>query len=214
MASKKKKLRKLQKKQARQKKKVGPKKKVARKADTWKKKSWYKILAPKMFQEKEIGETIVLKEKNLIGRQINVPLSVFTNKILHQQTILSFVVSEIKGKTAYTEPKGFELTKDALRKDIRRRRSLIKTILNLKTKDGKKIRMTTYVFTITKIDTQKQKDLRAIVDEQLKDSVPKGNYLKIFQDSIYGDLASSVYKKIKKLHKIRRVEIGKIKTLS
>jgi len=214
MASKKKKLRKLVKKQAKQKKKQGPRKKLAKRPDLWKKKSWYKLLAPKLFQEKEIGETIVYKEQNLKGRLVKIPLSIFSNKIPHQQTILTFEVSEIKGKTVYTIPTAFELTKDALRRDVRRHRSLIKTILNLVTKDKKKIRLTAYIFTYAKMDTQKQKNLRKVMDEYLQEQIPKDNFQKVYQESIYGDLASAIYKRIKKLQKVKRVEIAKIKSFN
>jgi len=212
MASRKKKLRKLAKKQAKKKKTV--KKKMTRRSDTWRKKTWYKILAPKLFDEKQIGETIALRPQNLEGRKIKTPLSVFTNKIHHQLTLLTFKLGEIKGQTAYTKLLGYEVTRDALRRNIRRRSSAIKTILNLTTKDKRKIRMTAYIFTLSKVDTLKQKSLRKIMDEQIRNYVSKCNYQKVFQDSIYGELASSIYKTVKKLQRIKKVEITKIKTIS
>ena len=212
MASRKKKLKKLQKKQAKRKKKT-IKKKLTRKVDTWKKKSWYKILAPKLFDEKEIGETIALKPTVLEGRKIKVPMSIFTNKIHHQFNALTFKITEVKGKTAYTKLYEYEIARDSLRRYIRRRSSAIRSILNLTTADKKKIRLTIYIFTISKIDTFKQKSLRKVMDEGVRTFVSKNKYQKVFKDALSGELASSIYKKVKSLQRVKKVEISKIKTL-
>ena len=212
MSSKKKKAKKLAKKMAKKaaKKNMKPKKKQVRKMDTWKKKEWYTVVAPKMFDEKPLLETPALKPTKLANRIVRVPLRDLTNKIQHQTTSMRFKVTEVKGRTAYTESIGFEILRDALRRNIRRRRSIIKTILNLQTKDKKKIRMTSYIFTARKIDTLKQKALRKIMDDHLKTEIPKIGYNKLLEKSIYGELASEVYKLIKKIQRIKRVEITKI----
>ncbi len=41
-----------------------------RMVDTWKTKKWYNVLAPKMFEEVKIGETIVSSPEDLIGRTL------------------------------------------------------------------------------------------------------------------------------------------------
>jgi len=77
-----------------------------------------------MFDEKPLLETPALKPDRLMDRVVNIPLREITNKIQHQYILLKFKSSEIKGKTVYTESIGFEVLRDALRRNIRRRRSI------------------------------------------------------------------------------------------
>ena len=43
--------------------------------DKWKTKKWFEIIAPPLFNEKKIGETLAADYRMLIGRKIEVSLS-------------------------------------------------------------------------------------------------------------------------------------------
>ena len=200
-------------------KKKGKKKKVkirrkikkTRKPDSWKKKNWYTIISPKDFEEEEIGITPAFDEKKLTNRIIVVPLRNITNKISHQFVKLRFKIKNVKGKNAYTELVGFELTREYLRRNVRRRRSIIKVVRDLTTKDGKEIQLTIYTFTLRKIDTSKKDGIRKIMIEYLDDLAKSENLDSLVQKSIFGALPTEISKISKKIAPIRRVEVAKCK---
>ena len=179
--------------------------------DTWKKKEWYTIAAPKVFEEKEIGTTIASDEKSLANRILNVPLREVTGNMNHQYVKLRLRVSEIKGKTAHTVMEGFELVPEYLRRNIRRHRSIVKLVKDGTTKDGVKIRITAYVFTGRKVDTTKKDEIRKITDAYLTKEIPENTAETIIQKCVFGTTPTEVLKQAKVVSPIKRVEISKLK---
>lgn len=179
--------------------------------DTWKKKEWYVIMSPKALEEKEIGTTVSSDESLLVNRIINVPLREITNNLNHQFVKLTLRITEVKGTTAHTELEGFELTPEYLRRNVRRRRSIIKLVKNGTTKDGKKIRLTSHIFTVRKIETSKKAELRRLMDVYISKEIPENTLESLTQKSVFGVLSNEVFKAIKTIVPIKRVEISKLK---
>lgn len=179
-------------------------------ADTWKKKEWYTIISPKIFKEMEIGTTPATDERKLKNRIIKVPLRDITNNMGHQFTKLFFRITEVKGKNAYTEFKGFELTKEYLRRNVRRRRSLIRIVREITTKDKKNITITVYAFTFRKVDTSKKNSIRKMMLEFLDKNIKKMTLESVIQKSLYGEFSTDILKKIKVVAPTRRVEVYKL----
>ena len=215
MASKKKKKAKQAKRDAKKSvKKSVKKKKVRKTTDSWKKKEWYTIYSPSVFEEKEVGTTIADDEKKLVNRVIKVPLREITNNMNHQFIKLWLRTKEVKGKSVYTELSGFSLTTEYLRRNIRRRRSLIKSIVNGTTKDNKKIRVTGYIFSLRKIDTSKKNLIRKKMAEIIEKNIKENSLDSFIQKCVFGELATNVFRECKKIAPVRRVEISKCKLLS
>lgn len=199
------------KKDKKKKVKVRRKIKKIRKADTWKKKSWYTIISPKDFEEIEIGITPSLDEKKLINRIIVIPMRNITNRISHQFVKLKFKIKSVKGKNAYTKFVGFELTREYLGRNIRRRRSIIKVVIDLVTKDDRKIQLTVYTFTVRKVDTSKKDEIRRIMIEYLNRLAKNEDFNSLVQKSLFGTIPTEISKICKKIAPIRRVEVAKCK---
>jgi len=70
--------------------------------DKWKKKAWYTIVAPDEFESKEIGETIVEKPENLVGRTIIITGRELANQPKKQHVQLKFKIRETKGNKAFS----------------------------------------------------------------------------------------------------------------
>ena len=187
-------------------------KKKRKTTDTWKKKQWYTIKSPKEWEEKEIAETPSNDDKKIINRIIKIPLREVTGNIKHQFVKIHFRVKEVKGLTAYTEFEGFEVIREALKRNVRRHRSLIRTIQDIKTKDNKKIRITAYCFTTRKVDTTKKDALRKLMAEKIQ-KLSKETLDSIVKKCLFGQTASETAKEAKKITPIKRIEITKGKII-
>ena len=84
-------------------------------SDTWKKKKWFKIIAPKVLNQKEIGETLALEGENLIGRKIMPSLRDTTGNIRQGHVKIALQISDVKGDHANTKLIGHEIQRDYLR---------------------------------------------------------------------------------------------------
>ena len=187
--------------------------KIKRKTtDTWKKKQWYTIKSPKEWEEKDIAETPANDDKKLIDRVVKIPLREITGNIKHQFVKIHFRVKEVKGLTAYTELDGFELIREALKRNVRRHRSLIRTIQTIKTKDNKTIRITAHCFTTRKVDTTKKDEIRKIMAEKIQ-KLGKETLDSLTRKCLFGQTAIEIQKEAKKITPIKRVEITKGKVI-
>ncbi|RLG21955.1 30S ribosomal protein S3ae [Candidatus Micrarchaeota archaeon] len=179
--------------------------------DTWKKKKWYTVVAPKIFDEVEVGTTVADADKKVLGRSIFVPLYNISKKAEHQFVKLKLKIKEIKGMTAHTELVGFQLSNDYIRRDIRRRRSMIRAIITFILKDGKKVRVTAYAFTYHKIKTSQKDAIRKIMIDAIIEKARGKSFETFVKDCAYGHYNKDIMKAIKVICPIRKVEIGKCK---
>jgi ribosomal protein S3AE len=185
-----------------------------RTADAWKKKEWYTFFSPKSFEEREVGTTIAEEDAKIIGRVMKVPLREITNNMNHQFIKLIIKAREVKGKDVHTSLEGFELTGEYLLRNVRRRKSLIKTVVTGKTKDARTARVTAYSFTAIKIDTTKKDAIRGKMNEMLKKAIEEDTFDSLIQKCVFGSTASGIFKETKKISPIRRVEISKCRLVS
>lgn len=179
-----------------------------RKVDKWKQKEWYVITAPEMFEEKKIRETPAISEEELIGRKLTVPLRDITGKRNHKNTQITFEINEVEGDKARTEVKGFQLSRDYIRKNIRKRRSVVKTIKDLEV-NGSTLHTTIYAFTVNKVHTHKQKKMREAMNKKIEEESKENDVESLIQKMIFGKTATNVFKGIKTISPVKRVDITK-----
>ena len=182
-------------------------------AETWKKKEWYHVISPRMFDEREVGTTPADEEIKLKNRVVQVPLRDITGNMTHQFTKLWFKVNDIKGKNALTEFHGFELMREYLRRNVRRRRSTILVVEDSKTTDGKKVQLSVYAFTMRKVDTSKKHLITNALIESTQKLIKQNSLENLAKSLLFGPAASDLMKSVKHIAPIKRIEIGKCELL-
>jgi small subunit ribosomal protein S3Ae len=182
--------------------------------DKWKEKSWYTIVAPSYFGEKEIGLSPSADPKYMINRTIAVPVSTFTGNFKKASSMVLFQVDRCEGKRCTTKFIGHEVSDDTIRRMVRRRRERLDIVINVKTSDLYNIAVKLVLVADQKLTGTKRSEVRSsIVDYITKRSLEMdigtfANY--IIGDDVYGDLVNclkDVYP-IKKIE-VRKTEIGK-----
>jgi ribosomal protein S3AE len=170
-------------------------------------KKWVKIVAPKIFNEAELGESLVLEPKSLVGRVVHVPLSVLVGDFSKQHLILSFKITEIKDGVAYTETSKFTVSNAHIVRRTRRRATKIDSVRTITIKDNTKVRIKTIV--ITPFRTQRfQKhslimELGKSIEEMCKDYNFEALVLALCSNKIQVDLQT----KLKKVYPVKYLEI-------
>lgn len=177
-------------------------------AEAWKKKQWFTIVAPKMFEEKEVGTTLTDDPEKMMNRVIFVPLSDITFNVQHQFMKLRLRVTRTAGKNAYTDFDGFELVREYVRRNIRRGKTLITLVREVRTKDGHKLQLTAHVFTTQKIKTAAKQGSRSLLANALDKACDKP-YEETVQRLVFGTVASELFKVLKEAIPVRRVEVSK-----
>ncbi len=179
--------------------------------DKWRSKTWYMVMAPPYFGNIELGAVPADEPEKLIGRVIDSTLYDITNDFSHQYLKMYFQVTEIDGKTAKTLFKGHEYSRDYLRSLVRRRTTKVDGIFTIITKDGYKLQIAVSAFTLSRIKTSQEKDIRVIMEKIIKDKATTLTMDQFAQEIVLGKIASDIYNTAKKIAPLRHVGIRKSK---
>jgi len=182
--------------------------------DKWRDKDWFTIVAPSYFGGTELGSVPSDEAKGLVGRVVDSTLYELTNDFAHQYLKMSFQVSEVEGKTARTVFKGHEYSRDYLRSLVRRKTTRIDSILSVTTKDGFLLRLAVCAFTLTRIRTTQEHEIRAIMKRIVEQKAKELTFDQFVQEVVLGKIASDVYNEAKKVAPMRHAGIRKSKLVS
>jgi len=177
--------------------------------DKWKEKSWYTIVAPSYFGEKEIGLSPSADPKYMINRTIAVPVSTFTGNFKKASSMVLFQIDNCEGKKCTTKFIGHEVSDDTIRRMVRRRRERLDIVTDVKTSDFYNIAVKLVLVADQKLTGTKRSEIRSnVVDFMGKKAAEMdlgafANY--IIGDDVYGDFVSS----LKDVYPIRKIEVRK-----
>lgn len=182
--------------------------------DKWRGKSWYMVVAPPYFGNVELGTVPAEEQNQLIGRVVEATLYDITGDFSHQYLKMFFQVNEIDGKTARTQFRGHEYSRDYLRSLVRRRTTKVDGLFNLTTKDGFKMRVAVSALTLSRIKTSQEKIIRKIMQKTIKEKAAALNLDGFVQEVVLGKIASDIYNESKMVAPLRHVGIRKSKLIS
>ncbi|MFA5383030.1 MAG: hypothetical protein WC356_07720 [Candidatus Micrarchaeia archaeon] len=188
------------------------KKKTVRKTiDKWKLKSWYRVLAPELYENKELGEIPASDPKNLLNKIIKVPLFIVGGKVgaVGINTRVNFRIVEVKGTTAFTRVIGHEVDQSFVKTLARRRRSVVDKVVDAETKDGNKIRVKGSIITLNKIAQRPKTALRNTFNTQVKEMIKELTLDEVMNSILFGKFPVQIQQVLKKITPIRKVQINK-----
>lgn len=182
--------------------------------DKWRNKRWYTVVAPEYFGSVEIGSVIADDPQKLIGRTVESTLYDVTEDFAHQYLKMYFQIIGVDGRRALTMFKGHEYSRDYLRSLVRRRTTRIDCITDITTKDGYKLRVSAVAFTLVRIKTSQEREIRAVIKRIIEEKASSLTFNQFVQEAVLGKIASDIYNEAKKIVPLRHVGIRKSKMLS
>ena len=181
--------------------------------DKWKAKEWYKVHAPKMFNEAEIGDTPSADPEFVIGRTVEVTVQDLTGDFSKMHIKLKFKVNATEGMDAKTVFVGHDLTSDYVRRLTRRRKTKTDHVVDFYTKDGFKYRVKTMSIADRRIQSSQEEGMRAIISETLTNMGKEMTLSEIVKAIINGTLSRDLAKACHVIIPIKRIEIRKSEVL-
>ena len=181
--------------------------------DKWKAKEWYKIHAPRMFNESEIGETPSADPEYVIGRTVEVTVQDLTGDFSKMHIKLRFKVTSVDGHDAKTAFVGHDLTSDYVRRLTRRRKTKTDHVVDVVTKDGFTYRIKTMSIADRRIQSSQEDAMRRVIGETLVAIGQERTLSEIVKDIVSGDLAKELARACRIIIPIKRIEIRKSEVL-
>ncbi len=181
--------------------------------DKWRDKKWYKVVSPPYFGGVELGSVPADDPSKLVGRIVDGTLYDITNDFAHQYLKMYFTVEDVEGKTAHTVFKGHEYSRDYLRSLVRRRTTRVDGIFKIITKDGYGLMLAVSVFTLSRIKTSQEHEIRTIISAIVKEKAASLTFDQFVQELVLGKIASDIYNEAKKISPLRHVGVRKSKLI-
>jgi small subunit ribosomal protein S3Ae len=185
---------------------------MAKKISAWKQKSAYLIVAPENFESRELGDTLARDPQHLMGRTIEVSMKDLVEDKTKQHLKVTFEVSGVSGNKANTRFKQFDVNPGYLRSKVRKGATKIDYIKKVGFESGKSAKIKVVVITHTAVQASRVKEMRAKITDLL-DKYKESKVDDFVQSSLFGKLGTEIYREIKKVVPVRRVEIEQVRVL-
>jgi small subunit ribosomal protein S3Ae len=111
------------------------------------KKRWFKILAPKVYGEKVVGETTAIEPKAVVGKTMKVNASTLAYDMRKQSTELNLLIEGVEGDKAKTSIIGFKVLPTSIKRIVRKGRTRLDITLKVLTKGEKVVTFKLLVIT-------------------------------------------------------------------
>ena len=177
------------------------------KATKIKKKNWHTILAPKIFRNVVLGETLIAESKSALNKTITQNLTNLTYDIKKQNVNIKFIVDKVEGNKAYTSIIGYSMIPASIKRLTRRRSKKIELSFVCTTSDNKKIRVKPLIFARSLTKGSVTSKLNKTIIEYLTRTISKMTFDNLINDLINHKLQSSLRERLKKIYPLRIVEI-------
>jgi small subunit ribosomal protein S3Ae len=181
--------------------------------DKWRSKEWYRIMAPDMFNNAPIAETLSDEGEKVIGRVTEVTMQDITGDFSKMHIKLQFKISEITGFDAHTEFVGHTLTSDYIRRLTRRKHSKTDGVFDVLTKDKALIRIKPMAVTEKRIQVSQQQAIRGIMGNIITMEAQKNLSSEFIREMLSGNISKNILKACKPIYPLKRVEIRKSEVL-
>jgi small subunit ribosomal protein S3Ae len=190
---------------------MAKKKQVGRRVEGWKAKSWFKVHVPDNLGKAYIGDTIANDAESVVGRIMTATLGEIVNDYAKQHVKMSFKIATVTGDAAYTEFVGHEVTRDYLRSLVKRRSSRIDTIVQVTTKDNKKVRLTICTYTFARANLSQEHAIRNAIVQAVAVQAQAWDLTTLLNGIVSGEISRDLFKAVKTIYPTRRVEVIKSK---
>ena len=172
-------------------------------------KQWFTILAPKYFDEKEIGKTISSIPDALIGKTVNVSAVDLTNDINKYYLKLKFKINSVDSDKAFTQFYGSECLQDYISRMVLHRIRRIDSIQDLTTTDKIKIRVKGLTIVSKKVKSSIAVKIREFVSELIKKQVEESTLEEFLQKMLSNELKNKILREGRTIYPIRNFEVRK-----
>ena len=177
------------------------------------KKQWYEIVAPKMFNEQVVGETLAVEPRHLIGRTLQVSLIELVRDYSKFYMKLNLQIDRVEGQKAYTKLMGHDVMRERVYRLVQHYGRRVDVIQDVETKDGKKIKVKTLFSLVRRVNTATKSAARkkvfSLVDEEAKNM----DFEDFINSVIKGDLQKKLKRHVSKIYPVGQLEIRKTEVL-
>ena len=207
--------------------KKGQKKKVV---DSLSRKEWFELKAPAPFQSESFGYTCANRtqglrkvEDSIRGRVVSqMQADLAPNQDTFHWRKIKLIVDQVEGRQAVTSFYGIDITKDELCSLIKKRKTLIEAVQDVRTADGYLLRIFAICFTketpgqkrkTNYAKASQQQMIRRKMNDIIAKEVAKSNATQILNLFTSEVIEKKITKDVSPIYPVKNVKVRKIKVI-
>ncbi|MFH1424250.1 MAG: hypothetical protein ABIG20_01050 [archaeon] len=183
--------------------------------DKWKSKKFFDVVAPPLFRNAVIGQTIASDIRKVPGRIVMANYSTIIGdpNSRNNKVKLKFKITGVKGEKAETEFLGHALVQDYQRSLARRRTSKVYKNQVVTTKDGKRLRVKSIIVTTRQVKKSMKSELGKKLLEFMAEDAKQYNYNEFINDAVSGRISMRMKKGLSKFYPLRHAVVEKTEVI-
>jgi len=174
------------------------------------KKLWFKIMAPKLFGEGELGESYLSNPESAIGRTLRHNLKELTGNVKDQNASLLFKIDKVVGTTLHTIPVGYELSASSVKRMVKKSTTRLDDYFTTISKDGKKVVIKSVLITSIKIQRSVGKALKKTLQDTVNEDLHKNDFATFMVNMASGKIRMELRKRLAKIYPLKEAAIRSV----
>jgi ribosomal protein S3AE len=175
------------------------------------KKRWFKVVSPKLFNERAVGEIPSTEVKLIVGRTINANLATLTDDMKKQNVEVSLLIDNAEGDKAKTKMIGLVLLPTSIKRLVRKGKTRIDQTVRAITSDDQIVTFKLIFITITIVKGGVFSGLQAETKKFLIKKTAGLSYDALCEQIVSENLQSELRAKLAKIYPLRICEIREFK---
>ncbi len=171
------------------------------------KKTWHQIIAPKMFREMVLGETLVYEPKEMLGKRVVQNLMNLTQDVKRQNVAVTFEVTEIKENKGVGSVVSFTMIPSSIKRLVRRRSDRVDISFACETADGLVVRIKPILVTRGNTTSVILRKLHHYAADYALKAVKRVTYEGLLNDLISFKFQSEMRQKLAKIYPLKSCEV-------
>jgi len=173
----------------------------------WKKKKWIEIIAPQIYSEKVVGETLAEFPDVVLGRVIELNMMTLMGNPRKQNFNIKLRVEKVSGNKGFTKPIKLTMLNSSVRRLIRPGRERVDFSFVVVSKDGVKLRIKPLLITKTKAVNSVKSSLQLKAKELITEFIEKNTYEAVFDSVTASTLQKNLKTSLDKVFPLKMLEI-------
>ncbi len=173
----------------------------------WKKKRWFNIRAPALFEGRVIGETLAETADQLKGKTFAVNVMQLTGNVKKQNLFLKIKVVKVDETGGHTEVQSFFMQPNSVRYLVRKGTSKMEDSFCCMTKDGKRVRAKPIAVTRAKTKSGINARINKVMAEQLVKRIAETDFDTLIVQVVNFDIQKDIKRIIDKVYPLKSFQV-------
>jgi len=175
------------------------------------KKRWFKIVAPKLFNNRIVGEVPVTEPDSLKGRSMKTNMFTLTDNMRKQNTEVNLLIDNVQGDQAKTSMIGYRILPTSIKRLVRKGRTRIDLTTKAITKDEKVVTIKILLITRNLVKGSVSRTMVTETKRILEKKISSSNFNELCETIVYGKIQKELKEKLAKTYPLRICDIREFK---